>query len=219
MIRLHHAAQSRSFRVLWMLEELGLDYQLIHKDFFDGSLRAPEYLALSPAGRVPALEIGDQVLFESGAILEYLAETHPDAGLERAPGTALRARYLEWLHFGETMGQHLANLTQQHIVLREDWMRSPVLMKLEARRLQKTLGAVAEATRDHDWLMPDGFSAADIAVGYAVVLAARFVPAGQVPGADAYRARLMARPAFRRAEAADGPAQIYTREYYEVPDA
>lgn len=218
MIRLFHAPQARSLRVLWMLEELGLDYALERMDFLDGSMRAPEFLALSPAGRVPALECDGAVLFESGAILELLAERHPAAGLGRAPDHPERARYLEYLHFGETIGQHLANLTQQHIVLREDWMRSPILMRLEAKRLQKVLEAVARALAGQDWILAAGFSAADISVGYAVWLARRFVADGIVPGADAYRARLEARPAFARALAADGPAQIYTQDFYEVPD-
>ncbi len=218
MIRLWHAPDARSLRVLWMLEELGLEYDLHLVDFFDGSMRAPEFLALSPAGRVPAVEIDGEVLTESGAILEVLAERHAAAGLHRAPDHPERAKYLEYLHFGETIGQHLANLTQSHIVLREDWMRSATVIKLETRRLQKVLEAVAQVVAAGGWLLPSGFSAADISVGYGVWLARRFVAVGAVPGADAYRTRLEARPGFQRALAANGPAQIYTRDFYEVPD-
>ena len=70
MIRLHHCAQARSFRTLWLLHEMGLDFEVEHHSFFTGELRSGEYLSISPAGRVPALEIDGRVIFESGAITE-----------------------------------------------------------------------------------------------------------------------------------------------------
>lgn len=214
MIRLYHVAQARSFRVLWLLHEAGLPYELHAMSFFDKSLRSPEFLALSPAGRIPAIEIDGQVMFESGAILEYLCETRaPDLG--RAPGHPERAPFLEWLHFGETIGQHLANLTQQHIVLREDHMRSPTVMRLEAKRLEKCLIAAAHARRGD--FMLGAFSAADIAIGYGLWIGQRFIRFDD-PALAAYWQALSARPAFRAALAADGPAQIYTRDFYEAPD-
>ena len=214
-IRQHHCAQARSFRVLWLLEEIGADYALVRHSIFDKALRAPGFRALSPAGRVPALEIDGTVLAESGAIIEYLCETRaPELG--RAPGSAERAAWLQWLHYAETLGQHLANLTQQHGVLREDWMRSPVLMRLEARRLALALDAVSAAVSGRDWLLASGFSAVDVAVGYSVATARRFVPLD--PALAAYHARLAARPAFARAQAKDGPAEVYLRDFYEAPD-
>ncbi len=217
MIRLHHCAQSRSFRTLWLLHEMGLDFEIRRHSFLGGALRSPDYLALSPAGRVPALEIDGRTLFESGAITEYLCETRQST-LWRAPGADERADWLQWLHYAETIGQHLAILTQQHIVLREDWMRSPVLMKLEARRLQRALEVVGEATKGRDWLLAGGFSAVDVNLGYGVLLAGRFVDLAQMPEVQAYQQRLRARPAFRAALAEDGEAEIYTKPFYPVPD-
>ncbi|NYS25081.1 glutathione S-transferase [Rhodobacteraceae bacterium 2376] len=215
MIRLWHVPQSRSFRVLWLLEEMGAAYQVIPCSFLDGSLRAAEHLARSPAGRVPAAEIDGQALFESGAILQLLVETRaPD--LAPGPGDAERAAWLQWLHFAETIGAHLANLTQQHIVLREDWMRSPTVMRLEARRLAICLQAAAAQAGD-GWLL-ERFSAADVAVGYGFVIGQRFVDLGDIPGAQAYLERIAARPAFQRALERDGPAQIYTRDFYSPPE-
>ncbi len=212
MIRLHHCPQARSFRTLWLLHEIGIPFKLVRHGFFDKSLRTPEYLAISPAGRVPALEIDGRTMFESGAIAEWLCETRaPHLG--RAPGADDRADYLEWLHYAETLGSMIANLTQQHIVLREDWMRSPTVMKLEAKRLALALRAVAPV----EWLLPSGFSAADVAVGYAVEIARRFVPLGDIPGLAAYHERLTARPAFRAAMEQDGPPEIYTRDFYAPP--
>lgn len=216
MIRLHHVPQARSFRILWLLEELGEDFEIVPHSFFDRSLRSDDYLALSPAGRVPALEADGRVLFESGAITEWLCETR--GGLWRGPGDPERAEWLEWLHFAETAGQHLANLTQQHIVLREDWMRSPTVMRLEAKRLEKVLGVPDRVLRGHDWLLPSGFSAADIAMGYSEVMGRRFVSLDDMPALAAWLERIAARPAFQRALARDGEAELYTRDFYEPPN-
>ncbi len=218
MIRLHHASQARSFRTLWLLEEMGLSFEVAQKDFFSKSMRSADYLALSPAGRVPALEIDGRVLFESGAITEYLVETHPEADLGRLPGHAERPEFLEWLHFAETIGQHLATLSQQHIVLREDWMRSPTVMRLEARRLEKVLEVVERVVSQRDYLLASGFSAVDTNVGYGVMIARHFVPVGLLPGVDAYYNRLARREAFARAMKRDGGVAIYTQDFYEAPD-
>lgn len=215
-ITLHHVAQARSFRVLWALCELGVDFAVEQHSFFDGSLQGDAFRAKSPAARVPALDLHGRTYFESGAILELLAETY-DGGLGRAVGSGHRGAYLEWLHFGETMGQHLANLTQHHIILFEASMRSPTVMRLEAKRLTKCIGAVVGAVGDQTYLLPDGFSMADIAVGYALWIAQRFVDLAEIDGAKAYLDRLSARPAFQAALTRDGAAQIYTQEFYPPP--
>ncbi|MEI4486555.1 glutathione S-transferase [Frigidibacter sp. MR17.14] len=218
MIRLHHAAQTRSFRVLWALEELGLPYDLVVHSMLDGSLRRPEFTALSPASRVPAIEIDGRSLAESGAILQHLSET---AGSETAaalgPGLGERPDWLEWIHYAETAGALIANLTQQHIVLREDDMRSPVLMRLEAKRLERALAAV-ETRIAGDWLLASGFTMADIAMGYAAWIGQRFVALDALPKTAAWLARLQARPGFAHAAARDGTPEIYLRPFYPPPD-
>ncbi|CUH85634.1 glutathione S-transferase family protein [Thalassovita mediterranea] len=218
-ITLHHAHEARSMRVLWLLEELGLPYELQVYDFFDKSLRSDSYLALHPAGRVPAVEIDGQVMLESGAIVEYLAERCADMGLGRAPQSDERMAYLDLLHYGETLGQHLANLTQAHIVLYEPWMRSPTQMGLETKRLAKVLGRLEQLLSDgRDYLLASGFSAADVAVGYGIWLAPRFVHLDALPHVAAYRARLITRPAFAKALPPEGARRIYTQAFYEVPN-
>jgi len=219
VIRLHHVSQSRSFRILWLLEELGLDYDLRHWDFFDKSMRSPEFLALSPAGRVPALEIDGRVLFESGAITQYLCETRPHIGLAPSVGDAGRAQFLEWVHFAETMGSLLANLTQHHIVLRDPSMRSETVMRLEAKRLEKCLGVIEKTVTGQPFLLASGFSAADVAVSYGIVIGQRFVDLDKFPATRAYFDRLSARPAFKTACAKEGPASIYHETFYPLPVA
>ena len=209
MIRLWHVAQSRSFRVLWALEEIGAPHEVIACSFFDRSLRSPAHLARAPAGRVPAIEIDGQALCESGAILMFLAETQAPH-LRIPEGASPRAVFLQGLHYAETLGAHLANLTQHHIVLRDPEMRSPAVMRLEARRLENALGAVGP-----DWAA-GSFSMADIALGYAVWLAQRFVVLPEP--ARAYLDAVRARPAFARAMARDGAAQIYLQDFYPPPE-
>lgn len=218
MIRLHHVPGSRSFRILWLLEELGLDYQVQPYRLDDGSTRHPDFLALSPAGRVPALEIDGQAIFESGAILQYLLERHPEAGLAPVPGSADRARFLEWLHFSETQGALLEQLNIQHIFLRPAEARSPVLMKLLAKRLAVTMRAMEQVLAGQETLLASGFSAADVAYGFNIPAVFRFVQADGFPALAAYAARMAARPAYGRALACDGEVALYARDFYEVPD-
>lgn len=214
MIRLHHVPQARSFRILWLLEELGLEFEIAEHSFFNKSLRGDLYAMHSPAGRVPALETGGRSIFESGAITQYLCETH--GALLGAPDE--RVDWLQWLHFAETIAAHVANLTQQHIALREDWMRSPTVMRLEAARLARTL-AVVERGLAGDHLLPSGFSAVDVAVSYGAMAGQRFTSLEPFPRLRDWLARLGERPAFRRALARDGVPQLYTRAFYPAPGA
>lgn len=218
MITLHHVAQARSFRTLWLLQEMGLAFEVRPWNFFDKSMRGPEFRALSPAARVPALEIDGRVLFESGAITEYLVETRPDCGLGRDVGHEERADWLQWLHFAETIGQHLANLTQHHIALRDPAMRSPTVMRLEAKRLEKVLEVVDRVVAGQEYLLPSGFSAVDVNVGYGVMIARHFVPADLLPALGGYYQRLVARDAFQLAKARDGDTVIYRDAFYAPPE-
>lgn len=218
MIRLHHVALSRSFRILWLLEEMGLQAQIVTHSIADGSLRQPDYLAKSPAGRVPALEIDGHILFESGAITEYLCETQPEHALGRPAGHVERVPYLEWLHYAETMANLIANLNLQWVFLRDPAMRSPTLLKMEARRLALTLRPLEATLAKQDYLLPSGFSAADTMLGWNLLAAPRFVRMDGFPAIRAYLARVGDRPAYQRARAKDGAQQFYTQDFYEVTD-
>ncbi|MEM7491387.1 MAG: glutathione S-transferase [Pseudomonadota bacterium] len=207
---LHHVPQSRSDRVLWLLRELGLDVE-VRVWPFDRALRSAEFLALNPAGRVPALEIDGRSLWETGAIVELLCER--EGRLGRALGDAERADWLIWVHFAETISQHAANLTQQHVALRADWMRSPTVMALEAARIGKCFDAV-EGRLAGEWLLGT-FSAADVCVGQAAMMARRFHRVGDRPRMAAWLGRCEARAAWRSTAAAGG---IYDRDFYAVPE-
>jgi len=217
VIRLHHGWESRSTRSLALLYEMGLPFELVIHSFRK-SLYSEGYRKLSPAGRVPALEDGDQVIFEAGAITEYLVASYPECGLGRPLGDSEHWQWVQWLHFAETMGQHLATLTQHHVVLREDWMRSPTVMKYETMRLRRVLGVVNDALEGQDYLLARGFSAVDTNIGYSVYGARFFVDLAEFPNVEAYHARLMARPSFQKALPPEGAERLYHRSFYELPD-
>jgi len=216
MIRLHHCHQTRSMRSLWLLNELGLDFEVVLHGF-DKSLRSPDYLALNPIGRVPALELDGKVLWETGAITQVLCERFSPDDMGRAPGHRERAQWLIWVHFAETLSQHSAALTQQHIAIYDDAMRSPVVMKLEAKRLGKCYAALEGRLGGRDYLL-DGFSAADISVGQALYMARHFAGIEAFSALADWYKRIAARPAFKASLPPEGATLLWPREFYEPWD-
>ena len=215
MITLHHCPQTRSMRSLWLLNELDIDFR-VRFHAFDKSLRDPEYLNLSPAGRVPALEIEGERMFETGAITEYLCERFSPDRMGRSASSPDRMAWLVWVHFSETLSQHTAALTQQHIALREDAMRSPIVMKLEAGRVAKCYDAIearlSTPIENRDYLLTSGFSAADISVGQAVYMSRFFVKLDNHPAVAEWYERITGREGFVKSlPQGDG---IYTRDFY-----
>jgi len=215
MITLHHCPQTRSMRTLWLLHELEVEFQLRTYPF-DRTLRSDEFLTLSPAGRVPALEIEGERMFETGAITEYLCERFSPDRLGRMPGAPDRMAWLVWVHFAETVSQHAAALTQQHVALREDHMRSPIVMKLEAARLGKCYDALearlSTPVENRDYLLTSGFSAADISVGQAVYMARHFARLDDHPAVADWYARITERDTFEKS-LPEG-AGLYDRAFY-----
>ncbi len=218
MIRLHHSPQTRSMRSLWLLHEIGCDFEVV-THAFGKNLRSPEFLALNPAGRVPALELDGRRIWETGAITEVLCERFPDCGMGRLPGDPERIDWLIWLHFSETVSQHSAALTQQHVALYEDWMRSKTVMQLEPRRLGKCYAALEQRLSGRDYLLDSGFSAADVSVGQAVYMARHFAPLEPFAGLSDWYDRITARPAFLRSMPLEDETRLYERAFYPAPEA
>ena len=212
MITLHHVPQSRSMRSLWLLHELDVPFEVVVHPF-DKSLRDPAYLAISPAGRVPSLEIDGEAMFETGAIGEYLCERFSPEGLGRMPGTPERQQWLVWMHFAETVSQHCAALTQQHVALRDDAMRSPIVMKLEAARVKKCYDAIEARLEGRDYLLSSGFTAADIGVGQAVYMGQFFARTDDHLRVAAWFGRLSERAGFVKSLPTEGA--LFEQGFFE----
>jgi glutathione S-transferase len=217
MIRLHHVPWGRSFRVLFLLCEMGIrPDKIIRYRIGDRAMRQPGLTAVSPAGRIPALEIDGITIFESSAILQYLCETRPEHGFGRPPGHPERIRFLELMGFAETMASLIEELNLNHLFLRPPAKPSATVVKLNTLRLANTLGAL-EGMVEGDYLLPSGFSAADAMLGFNLFAASFYVRMDPYPKLNAYWARLQDRPGFRAAAAIEGPQTFYTRDFYEVP--
>ena len=215
MIRLHHVPWGRSFRVLWLLQEMGITPEI--ERYQIGSRKMREGLMdHSPAGRIPALEIDGITIYESAAILQYLCETRPEFGFGRAPGDAERVPFLEAMGFAETMASLIEQLNLNHLFLRPPATPSPTVVKLNTLRLADTLRAL-EGKIHGEYLLPSGFSAADTMLGFNLFAAPFYVRMDPFPALRAYWARLQARPGFQAAEAIEGPQTFYAQDFYEVP--
>ena len=203
MITVYHASMTRSVRVLWLLEELGLPYEVVTLDFMAGDLQKPAYLAKNPLGRVPALEDGDVLVYESGAIVEWLCERYDTAHLlAPAPGTAARARFLQWVHWSEATAMPPVSDFFQHSMIRPEAARIPQVVADAVVKVAHWLAVLERHLLGKDFVLGSDFSAADVMLGYTVG-GARFT--GQLderfPNVAAYLGRLMGRPAYQKANA------------------
>ncbi|MEM8728606.1 MAG: glutathione S-transferase family protein [Pseudomonadota bacterium] len=200
-MKLHYAPNSRAMRAAWVLEELGLTYELARYEVGSPDLRTPAYRETHPDGRVPVLEDGDLVLFESGAIVQYLLARYGEGRLHPAVESAAFGPYLQWFHYCEGMIMPPINQIVVETRLLPEDRRSEVHAKRATKLLGKMLGTLEAHMVGRDYLAGT-FSAADIMTGHAVVMARRFrLEMDQMPNLRAYADRLEARPAFQAVDA------------------
>jgi glutathione S-transferase len=198
MMRLYHCVGARSMRSLWLLYEMGVEFELETLEFSMESLRTPDYLSVSPLGRVPCLVDKEVKLFESGAICQYLCEHYDDGRLYRAPGSRDRIKWLQWIHYAETIAVHGAALVQQKVFIAPE-KRSDVVQKLESRRLFLSIKMLEPILSEQKYLLGDSFTAVDTGIGYSIHLAKQFIDTSALTAVDAYYERLISRDAFQRA--------------------
>ncbi len=213
MIHLYHCVSARSFRPLWMLEELQLPYTL-HMLPFPPRVRARGFLDLNPLGTVPLLVQGPVRMTESAAMCQYLAAAHPDAGLDvRAPDPAFGA-YLNWLHMGEATLTFPQTLVLRYSRFEPSARQQPQVVEDYRRWFLARLRAVEAALVHGDHLCAGRFTAADVSVGYALLLAEHLGLSPEFGERTLmYWHRLQQRPGYQRAMA----VQIEAAKEQDVP--
>lgn len=202
MIKLHHLRFSRSTRIIWLLEELGISYDLVEHHRHPETNRSQEDLfAIHPLGKAPTVEIDGHVMFESGAIIEYIIETRGDGELAPA-SNADRAPYLEWLQLAEgtlAMPILLTLLGPRFGGLGD------VLGGFVAGEVEKLLDYIDAHLEGRNFVVGDAMTGADINLEYLLELSNLVGLLDERPNAKAYLERLMARPAYKKAIEIGGP--------------
>jgi glutathione S-transferase len=221
MIVVHHLNNSRSQRILWLLEELGLPYEVKHYERDARTMLAPPSLrAVHPLGKSPVIADGDIVVAESGAIVDYLVETYGDGRLKPPAGSEDARRYSYWLHFAE--GTAMPPLLMSLVFSKLRSAPAPFFVRPIARaiadKVMKTfVGPQIKAHLDfmeselftRDWFAGDAFSAADIQMSFPVEAAAsRGGLSDDRPRLMGWLARIHARPAYQRALVQGGPYEL-----------
>ncbi len=200
MLTLYYAPQSRALRALWMLEEIGQPYERVRVDIRAADHPRPDFLRISPLGKVPALVDGETTVAESGAILAYLAERFPAAGLAPAVGDPRRGAYLQWLFFAAgciepAYTQKMVGFDLGHSTA--GW-----------GSFDHVIAVMEQALTPGPWLLGEQFTAADLFLGIDLQFGQevlKIVPA--LPAIQAFLERCRARPALRRAVAIDSGQQ------------
>lgn len=207
MIRVHHLNNSRSHRILWMLEELDLPYEIIaYQRDATTMLAPPELKAIHPLGKSPVIEDGALVLAESGAILEYLAGKYGAGRFSPAAQSEAHIRYLHWLHFAE--GSAMPLLVLKLYLTRVAQAPAPVLDRIDgqiAAQLDYMDGALADAA----YFAGESFSAADVQMSFPVIAAAARGGLNESrPNLWRWLGEIRQRPGFLRANGRGGELQL-----------
>lgn len=220
MLTLHHLEYSQSFRILWLLEELGVEYDLKKYNRNKANKLAPaDYKAISPLGSAPVIEHDGQVLAESGAIMDYILDLYPSDTLRPEKGAPNRARYLFWMHASNGSMMPLMLLDTLFTLMRQ---RSPFFMKpaivpmlklvqsqFVGPRMEALLTLAEENLSEMAWFGGDELTAADIAMCYPMEGASvrGYFDEGR-PNCQAWLRRMYAHPSFKRAKEIDGREQM-----------
>lgn len=198
-MKIYFAPNTRAVRIVWLFEELGLPYEIERFKLGDASMRAPEYLKVHPMGRVPALKDGDTILFESGAIVQYVLAKYGNGRLVPDVSSKEFPAYLQWLHYAEGMIMPPVNSIVVETILLPPERRNQANADRALKLLTRMLSAVDEGLAGREYLA-GAFSGADIMTGHACTVASRLgADLSDKPNVKAYVERLNARPALQKA--------------------
>lgn len=198
-IQLYHCTQARSMRPLWALEEMGLPYEL-HVMQFPPRVFHKEYKAINPLGTIPCMIDGDVVMTESAGICQYLADVYGPTPLGVTPDEPEYGTYLNWLHRSDATLTFPQTLVLRYSQLEPEERRIPQVVEDYKAWFLGRLKSVEAGLEGRDYLCGERFTMADVAVGYALLLASNLGMAEEfTPNIKAYFARLQERPAYQRA--------------------
>jgi glutathione S-transferase len=221
MLTVHHLNNSRSQRVLWLLEELGVPYEIARYERDPKTMLAPEALRrIHPLGKSPVITEDGQTIAETGAIIEYVLGRYGEGRLEPARGTPDRLRYTYWLHYAE--GSAMPPLLLKLIFTRLAKERAPFfvrpILKQISSRVQRLLvdpqlaahtGFWENELSKHSWFAGEAFTAADIQMSFPVEAAAIRAPfGGKYPKLQDFLERIHSRPGYLRAIERGGPYSL-----------
>ena len=199
MLTLHFAPNSRAGRIVWLLEELGLPYDINKMAFHPKDLKSDEHRARHPLGRVPVLEDDNVSIYESGAIVEYVFSRHTDGGLKPAVDAPEFPAYLQWFHYCEGMVMPPVNTIIVQTVLLPPERQNKEALEQAQRLLTKALQPIDVALDGKEYLIGD-FSGADIMLGHAVFMSNRLgCVTDEMQNVKSYVERIQQRPAFQTA--------------------
>ncbi|MFL1542531.1 glutathione S-transferase family protein [Pseudomonas sp. O39] len=197
MITVHHLNNSRSQRILWLLEELGLPYEVKrYQRDPKTNLAPPELKAINPLGKSPVIEDGSLVLIESAAIIDYLIRRHGQGRLQPDPATATYDKYVQWLHFAE--GSAMLPLMLNLYVGRLGEAGAPLHPRIESE-LANYLGYLNDVLADTPYLVGDELSGADVQMSFIGEIAKAQGKLQAYPNLSAWVQRFQARPAYQKA--------------------
>jgi glutathione S-transferase len=200
VIKIHHAKLARGARVIWLLEELGVPYEIVPVEFKPEVLKSAAHLAVHPLGQLPVVETDGVRFIESGAQVQYLLEKYGQGRLEPKPGGAERALYLQWFHYGEaSLAIHISQIVRQRFGRPPEQQSQDVLTD-GRERLAAAAAVVNRELADRPYICGNDFTAADIMVSYGLTMAriVRELPT-DLTNVASYIERLKARPGYARA--------------------
>jgi len=197
MITVHHLNNSRSQRILWLLEELGVPYEIMkyERDSIT-NLAPPELLRVHPLGKSPVVVMDGRTMIESGAIIDAIIRHHGNGRLCPAPDGADYDAYQMWLHYAE--GSAMLPLMLQLYTSRLGEAAAPLKPRIDSE-LANHLGFVEGALAGQDWLVGNALSGADIQMSFVGEIAGVFGQRARYPAIDAWVKRFQAREAYRKA--------------------
>ena len=200
MLKVYHAPNTRSIRVVWALEELGIPHEVKKLAFNPKELQSAEYLGVHPLGKVPAIQDDGFTMTESGAIVEYLVAKYGKGKLMPAYGSNEYGACLMWIHFAEaTLTAPLGSIAQHSFALPQE-KRLPQVVAMATEQVKRMLGIIDKELAGKEFILGKEFSAADIMLGYSVHLAKLLrMPVDDYANVAAYYARLASRPGLQKA--------------------